>query len=343
MATMKQIASIAGVSLGTVDRVLNNRGSVNADTARHIMEIARSLDYIPNKTARCLAVRKQNLKIGCVMISPRSNEFYAQVEAGIQKKAAELADYNISVITKYIDPDEPAGQNRLLDEMREENVKGIVLCGYNLPETREKVAALSYEDIPVITACADLPDSGRVCHVGSDNAKMGRVAGQLTKLIGGERVRVGIVVYGHSNMRSYRSCVDSFEDYVRKNRDTMSISGIEGNYDDDFKSYSVVETMLREDPGINLIFVVSAGIYGACKAVERMEESRRPRVVCLNCTPSAREMMKKGVISAAINQQPEYQGSKALDLMFNLLCFNIKPGREHYHSDMDILIGECLE
>ena len=62
MATIKEIAELAGVSRGTVDRVLNNRGSVNPRTARKILEIAQALDYKPNKAGIVLAAQKKNLK-----------------------------------------------------------------------------------------------------------------------------------------------------------------------------------------------------------------------------------------------------------------------------------------
>ena len=52
MATIKQIAEMAGVSRGTVDRVLNNRGSVNANTAARVREIAEKLNYKPNKAEK---------------------------------------------------------------------------------------------------------------------------------------------------------------------------------------------------------------------------------------------------------------------------------------------------
>ena len=48
MATMKEIAELSGVSRGTVDRVLNHRGIVNAETERKVLEIAKLLDYQPN-------------------------------------------------------------------------------------------------------------------------------------------------------------------------------------------------------------------------------------------------------------------------------------------------------
>lgn len=66
MATIKQIAEMAGVSRGTVDRVLNNRGSVNANTAARVREIAEKLNYKPNKAGLMLAAQKKNLKIGVI-------------------------------------------------------------------------------------------------------------------------------------------------------------------------------------------------------------------------------------------------------------------------------------
>ena len=67
MATIKEIADLAGVSRGTVDRVLNNRGSVNPQTAQKIMEIVHALDYKPNRAGLVLAAQKKNLKLGVIL------------------------------------------------------------------------------------------------------------------------------------------------------------------------------------------------------------------------------------------------------------------------------------
>lgn len=67
MATMKEIAELSGVSRGTVDRVLNHRGIVNAETERKVLEIAKLLDYQPNKAGIALAAQKKKLKIGVLL------------------------------------------------------------------------------------------------------------------------------------------------------------------------------------------------------------------------------------------------------------------------------------
>ena len=69
MATIKDIADLAGVSRGTVDRVLNNRGAVNSQTAEKIMEIVRALDYRPNKAGTDLAAQKKTYRIGVILFS----------------------------------------------------------------------------------------------------------------------------------------------------------------------------------------------------------------------------------------------------------------------------------
>ena len=61
MATIKEIAELAGVSRGTVDRVLNKRGAVNPKTEAKILEIAKALDYKPNRAGIVLAAQKKKL------------------------------------------------------------------------------------------------------------------------------------------------------------------------------------------------------------------------------------------------------------------------------------------
>lgn len=82
MATIKEIASLAGVSRGTVDRVLNHRGSVNPQTEQKILEIVQELDYKPNKAGIVLAARKKNLKLGVVLLG-LGTVFYDDILSGV--------------------------------------------------------------------------------------------------------------------------------------------------------------------------------------------------------------------------------------------------------------------
>ena len=62
--TIRDVARLAGVSIGTVDRVLHNRGRVSAANQAAVERAVESLRYRPSQVARALSIRRQNLKIG---------------------------------------------------------------------------------------------------------------------------------------------------------------------------------------------------------------------------------------------------------------------------------------
>ena len=67
--TSKQIAELAGVSRGTVDRALHNRGRVSPEVAERIRKLADELDYQPNAIGRALVKTSQDFKLGVILQS----------------------------------------------------------------------------------------------------------------------------------------------------------------------------------------------------------------------------------------------------------------------------------
>lgn len=341
MVTIKQIADLAGVSRGTVDRVLNNRGRVNKETERRIREIAQSLNYMPSKASRSLSMLKRRVKLGYIIFPQDENPFFKQVEAGIQKKAQELAEYGVTLVKKYGDYTDPEYQNQLIDELIDEGVAGIAFCGFNTPATISKLKQVSKSGIPVVTVNSDIPESGRLAYVGSDYYKSGRSAGQLLDMLTSGKVNVGIIL-GSRNILCHSSRVEGFSAYINEHAPNISISKIAENNDDDIQSYSIAKNMLASDESINALFLASAGTYGVCRAVEELPEERRPIVICYDCLPSIVPMLKRGIVAATICQEPDYQGSKPLDILYNYIAMDVQPSREYYYTKIEIVISESL-
>ena len=76
LLTMKDIAQLAGVSRGTVDRVLNNRGAVSPETAERIRSIMRAVNYTPNLAGKTLAIKKKQLRFGFILFDITKNPFF---------------------------------------------------------------------------------------------------------------------------------------------------------------------------------------------------------------------------------------------------------------------------
>ena len=79
--TIKDIALKAGVSRGTVDRVLHNRAGVNPEVAEKIRKLADEMGFVPNKAGKILAARKQPIKFAC-LLPARAKPFFEDVIKG---------------------------------------------------------------------------------------------------------------------------------------------------------------------------------------------------------------------------------------------------------------------
>ena len=197
MATIKEIAALAGVSRGTVDRVLNHRGSVNPATAEKIERIAKELDYKPNVAGLVLAAQKKKLKLWVILFSPE-NPFYVDVLAGVNEKAEELAGYNCTVLIKQISYGVEE-QLQAIEELVTEEVNGIAFAPYNDERIRNRINRLYTQGIPVVTLNTDIENSKRIAYVGSNYTKSGATAAGLLQLMTHGQVNVGIIT-GSSNI-----------------------------------------------------------------------------------------------------------------------------------------------
>jgi len=183
MATMKEIARLAGVSRGTVDRVLNKRGSVSPETEKNIREIAKKLNYTPNVAGKNLAVRKKKLKFGFILFgSADSNSFFVDVVFGIKSRASELSDFGVTVEIREANIDAPEQQAKIIDELVEIGINGLAITPINHPVVAERLLRLSDSGIPVVTSNSDIPDCGRLAYVGSNYYKSGETAAGLMNL-----------------------------------------------------------------------------------------------------------------------------------------------------------------
>lgn len=335
MTTIKEIADLAGVSRGTVDRVLNNRGSVNAKTAKKIMEIVRALDYRPNRAGLALAAQKKKYKIGVILFSEH-NPFFDEVMEGVRIKAAELQDYGVTTITLRVDFDVDA-QLAAIDSLLLEGIHGLMLAPYNHMRIQEKIDELVEQQIPVVTVNTDIDGSRRMAYVGSDHVQGGCTAAGLFALMTEGDVELGIVT-GSSNVLGHAGRVMGLRRTLETSYPRIHITELVENHDDEFESYTLTRKLLEDHPNMNALFFAAAGVHGGCRAV--LESGRHPKVITFDEVPTTLEMLRLGVISATISQQPYRQGSKSLDILFEYLTSGVLPQEEMNIVELSIKIRE---
>ncbi len=339
MATIKEIAALAGVSRGTVDRVLNHRGGVSQETAEKIQEIARQLDYKPNRAGLALAAQKKRWKLGVVLFSAQ-NPFFADVLAGIMEKAEELSGYNCSVIVRQTALDVDA-QLKALDELAGEEVNGIALTPCNDERIRERINALWRQKIPVVTLNTDIDDSARIAYVGSHYKKSGAAAAGLLQLMTSGPVHVGIIT-GSSKILCHTERIAGFCETLLPYQNRIHIADIVEMNDSEEESREKTLRLLEEHPEINALFFAAAGVDGGCRSVKALGLKDRIRIIAYDMIPATRSLLEDGTIAAVICQQPKLQGSMPLALLFAYLTTGELPQKEYNYVAIDVRIRENL-
>ena len=341
--TIKQISEISGISRGTVDRVLNGRGRVSAEKDETVRRIAKQLGYKPNLAGKALAARKKPLIIG-VVLPAEGNPFFDDVIKGIRQAERDLFDYGVRVIIKSL---KGYNSKQQLNEINllSSKVNALILTPMNDPDYLNKINQLIDDGKCVITMNTDVKNSKRLCYVGSDYYKGGKIACGLLGLLTRGKANIGILT-GSTEILGHNERIEGFRHVMNKNFPEFKILGIAETKDDDEIGFEATKKLLAEHPAIDSIFIVAAGSYGVYKALSDSSSktlSHTPyTVVSFDMVPQTKEMMKKGIVKATISQQPFVQGFEAVKITFYYLVNKILPDDGKFIVKNEINILENL-
>lgn len=159
IATIKDVAAHAGVSVATVSRVLNNPSTVKEQTREIVEQAIAVLNYSPNLLGKHL--RQLQTKRILVLLDTISNQFYSRVVKGIEDKARQL-DYAVMICTTR------GSREHFLDHLKmlqNKVVDGVIIMCYQL--VQDELSKLS-RHYPIVSACEDLAE-GVISSVGIDD------------------------------------------------------------------------------------------------------------------------------------------------------------------------------
>jgi len=142
MATIRDVAALAKVSVATVSRVLNKKGYVNSDTEREVLRAMDLLQYVPNSVARVLAGKK--MSVLALVIPDISNPFFPELARGVEDAAQELG-YNVFLCNS----DNLAKKEKAyVDILTKRSIDGIIFATSSL--SQEEVDEVASIGIPVV-------------------------------------------------------------------------------------------------------------------------------------------------------------------------------------------------
>lgn len=337
--TIREIAIECGVSVATVDRVINKRGKVRPETEARIAKILEQSGYSKNIAARALAIRKDYPTIG-VLVSSEGNPFFDEVLAGIRRAQAELTDLGVSLIVRTMHGYCADTQLKIIDELTP-SISALVLHPIDDPRIVSKISELQKNNIPTITINSDLEHSVRLCYVGSDYMQGGQTAAGLMCLATQGKRQLGILT-GVDTILGHRQRLRGFEEYLTKTCSRIRIIARASAEDDDYQAYLATLKLLRNNPRIDTLQLIAAGLHGVCEAVLELKKNRCVCLFAFDQIPATEAAMKNGFLKAVVSQQPFEQGYQAIRAAQNVILTG-SPVNEKVIMENQIYIYENLK
>lgn len=332
--TMKQIANAAGVSRGTVDRVLHNRGHVKPELEERIFRLAQEMGYRPNRLGRALVMSSRSFKIG-VICQFSETPFMKQLVAGIKEVREELQSMGTEVLITTIDSYDVKRVLETIDHMLQEGVSGLALTPGDAPEISDKIKEVVATRIPVVAFNTDISCSSRICYVGLDNTRAGETCAGLMA----SSLRAGgliLPITGYDDHQAHSQRMTAFLNTIHQEFPDLQLLPCERCFDVDAIAEKIVLRALENHPQIKGIYLSGNGQAGVCRALRTAGKTRDVCVICYDLTELNIQELKKGGIDFLIDQDAHQQGYLPSMLLHDYLVLGTEPAKEYYYTDIKI-------
>ncbi len=310
--TLEDVAKAAGVSLATVDRVLNRRPGVHAQTAERVQQAIARLKYRPDRFAARLA-RGREYRFQFVLPAG-SNAFMQALAERVRVTADYMADERVRIGVTHVDVFDGDVLAAGLDALQGE-VDGVAVVALDHPAVRQAIDDLVASGVTVVTLVSDAPRSRRAHYIGIDNAAAGRTAASLLgRFLGGRDGKVGLIA-GSMALRDHIERQIGFEQVIARDFPALELLPVREGRDDDARVEDLARGLLAEHPDLVGLYNAGAGNGGVVAALEASGRARDIVFIAHELTAFSRRHLIRGTIDAIINQDPGHEARSAARLL----------------------------
>lgn len=333
--TLQQIAEAAGVSRGTVDRALKDRGRVRPEVAEKIKQIAKEMGYQPSLAGRALVLAKRNLKIGIIMQSAQT-PFMVQVYEGMKAAKQEVESLGGTVEIFRVDGVDAGRVMEIMQDLKDQEYSGIALSPSEDTMLKKMINQFSEEyNIPIITFNSDIEDTKRICFVGQNTIQSGRTAAGLMGEITGGEGEVA-VISGHISNPALNNRIRGFQSEIMESFPDIQLVGTKYSYDDEWVAAKIVEELLEQYPELKGIYVTGTAVKGVCEALVKQGKEREIKVIGNDFLDENKKWVERGAINFLIGQDSYIQGYEPVMMLFHLLFDGEKPESVYRYAEIVI-------
>lgn len=311
--TVHDIASRAGVSLATVDRVLNRRPGVSARTREKVDQAVQALGFVRDVAAANLA--KGRVYPLTFIIPSNDNSFMRGLRVALDEARKRAGVERIAIRLVDVPAFDAAALARALRDAAAERPAGIAFVAVDAPDVAAAASEIASAGIPLVTLVSDLSGAERDHYAGIDNAAAGRTAASLLGRFARGRDGKVAVLAGSMLVRDHRERCEAFASVMTADFAELSLLPVLEGRDDPTVVERLVAELFAARDDIVALYSLGAGNRGLMRALERVPAERRPVVVAHELTETTRGALQAGLIDAVLNQDAGHEVRSAIRVL----------------------------
>ncbi len=344
--TIIDVAKRAGVSKGTVDRVLHNRGEVSERSARKVRQAIQELNYQPNLYASLLATRRR-LAIACLLPKSEAGEYWDMIHRGCLRGGEEVSSLGVSLDVFFYDQYDVESFREASSAMLASEPIGVVLP----PLFKSDILALSeklYEkNIPYAYIDGKVEDSHYLAYFGMPPYNSGvLVAALLTERCKVQEVKDILVIRVQRDKSGLSDpTVDrraGFVDYIDAHFPECRIHNVFIDPKSPKAIYAALDGFTKEHGEIPLVAVFNSRVHLIVPFLSDHPCEGR-RVIGYDDLEKNVSALRSGTVTILVGQNTEEYVAQAVSTLVDYAIRHKSPARRDNFVHMDILTALNIE
>ena len=329
---IKDIAEKAGVSVGTVDRVLHNRPNVSAPARKKVEAALMEMNYQPNVYASALAYNRSYL---FYMVIPEHEyeAYWDEIEDGARKAMETRRDFHIDVKFLYYKRFNKEAFIAAATQCLEANPDGVVVVPADLETTRTFTDQMHERHIPFVMLDSYMPDLRPLAFFGQDSFSSGYFAARMLMLIASQDKEILLVKRtkdGQVTSKQQMNREVGFRHYMRDHFPEITIEELDLPYESSRKEYDeMLEKFFTAHPDVHNCITLGSKAHVVGTFLLRTNR-RDIQIMGYDMVAKNVECIRQGSISFLIAQHAYQQGYSSVDALFKAIVLKRKVDPVNY-------------
>ena len=343
---IKDIAEMAGVSVGTVDRVIHGRKNISKSALEKVQRVLKELDYVPNHYASALASNK-TYNFAAILPMHEVDSYWARVEKGLVEGIHRYSDFKMSFKIFRYDPFNSESFEAQIQQLVDSDPFAVIIGPiFNFNIMKKLIDKLEEKNTPYALIDSNWPEFNPVTFYGQDSIRSGEFAARIILMAAAGAKHIALfklIGEGRVASRQQVNREKGFRDYMKKHSPETEIVDINLYVYDKEGVRQTLRDFFLSNPDIRYGLSFNSSIhYVAHFLRDEMPDHEHVTLLGYDAIDANVECIKDGSVDFLIAQHPQKQGLNCLRSMVNACVLRMKQKKDHYMA-IELLTKENID